>query len=1641
MEDIFYLLKFSDGKIKTFNARNISISNNRFSSRIFDIYTVGDADMNGQHLSDVEISHTTFDFDDISIANNENLLNFGLLILFVGNPLSLPPDYVPNYEYYSVTIDRLNVQNSTFIKGQDTDLTDQLSVIQVSGAQVYIENSILEDSAFISFDFVSTYRELSSVFFVSSVVNNTNFTEANFMITRYEALMVTKGPFFNISSTNREVQAIYRYAFILDSIFANIRIKGGSLFTFRNAFLLMRKSSFDTITFIDSLLLNAGKFRPPGSDLSNITFVRNPKVEQESLERLNPVLPNLFDSVANSLRGLYEPTIYFYTLRGNNMTRLQIYSKSIINFEDYQSQQSFICVIRNVFSAFEIPDVATDIMKLSGAVQAFNFLQNNLDRLKGDGSVLRLSSLEENKFFEFNQNQIQDIIGPAIIVAQGTEIANMIISFNKVFDNSFSNTVFMLDMILHNGNIMFLENTFINNTLTVDDGDLNTMNSFIEVSSEASNAKALFVFQSCVFINNTYANLRTFNQYSQLNAMINLLLANSSFVLKDTQFLNTKMMNRGSDLFYVAAENVIVQNCAFEGTEIVDGQSLFNLLSWNIVFTSNRFLNTNIPLGKGLVYISPYPFLKEVVSLQILSNNFQNIQSQADSANVLFVENSQVILIAEENWFVDTFSSSPVFYFSNITFIDSSISDSVLHVTEDGVAQNLMYQTYSSRGDLNISDNIIQYDKEDDDPDILLTSQVSPSLNVIISNLTWGPGSIKNAMRLANVDSGSFLIMDMILEDFVYPVTNDAEGQLINVGSKSSGAFPLYLALKNVIFKNMHFVVPEQFEKNTIGLIGFVGSETRLVGSRFWMFRLINCSFLSIKNVAAVYVNMPISFDVIIDQSVFDSLYSRFGPAFDFFAQTNDRSKILIANSIFSNNKALKAGGAIYLTNSTYQIRDNVFASNSAGDIGGVMILQNRQRTDYMLLRENIFINNSATVGATIASMPNKILTSFIFQNGTSLQVNGPSLQNSFNQSVSIRNISRVALNISLTDNDDHFTLDTSNSAKRLAIITFADQPSITTFNCTKWGCYINSLNITLTGSFYQTKVVDVQFSSDTSKLNFQNHFSVTVSPCLEGEHFNPYTKTCDYCGYGTYSLTADETCQKCPENAYCPGGSVLMPLAGYWRSTSSNKTSPDMIPCRKDGVLRCNASLDMFGDFIESQCVPGYDGVKCEACAVEQGYVETGLLQCKKCSNVAMSFAVTLLSTIGFSLVKLYCINRLFKANQGLCSMVDSEVIRKENLESTYFVRLLLIYTQILSLIYLFHMEVRELVGSYTQLGNPTEFILYKLECSMKFLHIAPENYIYASVIYLFLSPVIQFFSVVIIAKLFLKKLFEHSTKHFLQLCIIYIILSEQPGIVGFMTGFFSCSQDDPSSSPYVGLHPTTKCDTPQYFIIRYFIVIPCLIFWAILIPILAFSAVHFKRDRLNQLSVRLPLGVLYNCYKPKYYWWGTVSMILAISLGFTTYFFQGDLKSCLALAFILLWIYQIAVRHAKPYKYDHWNKMEATTIGLLVLNLMLGYFTINSTVLELKIAAYIALAVINGAMVCFIVYKIVSQKVVTFVDTILGKLTKGSGRRRSRLSSKKKSMLGSFLGDDALSNRTESAESYSNSLPKSHGQSNTML
>ena len=118
---------------------------------------------------------------------------------------------------------------------------------------------------------------------------------------------------------------------------------------------------------------------------------------------------------------------------------------------------------------------------------------------------------------------------------------------------------------------------------------------------------------------------------------------------------------------------------------------------------------------------------------------------------------------------------------------------------------------------------------------------------------------------------------------------------------------------------------------------------------------------------------------------------------------------------------------------------------------------------------------------------------------------------------------------------------------------------------------------------------------------------------------FSHFFKSCSSCLSNTYSIAdpfTAQSCQKCPDNAVCLGGSITYPAEGYWRSDES---SDNLVKCpqtdsclyffniyfvinpnprggSKDGGK--NISLIGF-------CEEGYEGVACSSCA--PGYAKFG--------------------------------------------------------------------------------------------------------------------------------------------------------------------------------------------------------------------------------------------------------------------------------------------------------------------------------------------------------------------------------------------------------------------------------------------------
>ena len=157
-----------------------------------------------------------------------------------------------------------------------------------------------------------------------------------------------------------------------------------------------------------------------------------------------------------------------------------------------------------------------------------------------------------------------------------------------------------------------------------------------------------------------------------------------------------------------------------------------------------------------------------------------------------------------------------------------------------------------------------------------------------------------------------------------------------------------------------------------------------------------------------------------------------------------------------------------------------------------------------------------------------------------------------------------------------------------------------------------NSVGIGVVGSniaSYSTSslAIDPDVSADGRQLTKCDR-SVYLGrmPCVEGEYQG--SGICQCCPEYQYGFEANAlTCRPCPQNAYCPGGTVVSPKPGFYHSAE-----------RSVQMHACPIASSCLGN---DTCAPGYKGNLCGACA--KGWGQTLALRCGKCMLPAQQFGV----------------------------------------------------------------------------------------------------------------------------------------------------------------------------------------------------------------------------------------------------------------------------------------------------------------------------------------------------------------------------------------------------------------------------------
>lgn len=104
-----------------------------------------------------------------------------------------------------------------------------------------------------------------------------------------------------------------------------------------------------------------------------------------------------------------------------------------------------------------------------------------------------------------------------------------------------------------------------------------------------------------------------------------------------------------------------------------------------------------------------------------------------------------------------------------------------------------------------------------------------------------------------------------------------------------------------------------------------------------------------------------------------------------------------------------------------------------------------------------------------------------------------------------------------------------------------------------------------------------------------------------------------------------------------------------------------------------------------------------------------------------------------------------------------------------------------------------------------------------------------------------------------------------------------------------------------------------PVYF---WCYVLPMLLIWGFVIPLLPIYFIKRNKHRLNEVTCLLKYGFLYQEYKPELYFWEAYKVIIRITIVFIIEFWKDYYVFSRIVIFYILFFYNNYIEKVRPYK-----------------------------------------------------------------------------------------------------------------------------
>ena len=122
----------------------------------------------------------------------------------------------------------------------------------------------------------------------------------------------------------------------------------------------------------------------------------------------------------------------------------------------------------------------------------------------------------------------------------------------------------------------------------------------------------------------------------------------------------------------------------------------------------------------------------------------------------------------------------------------------------------------------------------------------------------------------------------------------------------------------------------------------------------------------------------------------------------------------------------------------------------------------------------------------------------------------------------------------------------------------------------------------------------------------------------------------------------------------------------------------------------------------------------------------------------------------------------------------------------------------------------------------------------------------------------------------------------------LTFFLVYMQPNIVGNLMATVSCRAV--AGVDYINADIRYICYDDTHYFYMVAVVVPPLIIWAFIIPLLNLRGIHKNRTKLNNVLVRFRYGMLFHLYKKNFYYWEFIRAYMKMTMAskFSFYNFQ---------------------------------------------------------------------------------------------------------------------------------------------------------